>query len=62
MDTRNKAGWYALHIAVTLSLLAAISRWFPERTSAGSEGTIITAFLAFAAAAFGFSVWADRGK
>jgi len=58
MDTRNKAGWLALFVAIALATDAAVARWFPAITGSGTEGTIIAAFLAFAAAAFGFSTWA----
>ena len=60
MDTRNKAGWLALFIAIFLALDAAVARWFPALTSSGTEGVIIAAFLGFAAAAFGFATWFGR--
>ena len=62
MDHRTRAGWLALTTALGLSLEASVARWFPAHTAAGSEGVIIASLLGFAAAAFGISAWAGRGK
>lgn len=57
---KTHAGWLALGTSIALSVEAAVARWYPLHTSAGSEATEIAALLAFAAAAFGVSAYEGR--
>lgn len=57
MKNKVIAGWVSLALAIALSSDAAIARWYPERTAPGTEAVIISALLAFAAAAFGISAY-----
>lgn len=56
MNHKTYAGWAALVIALSLSLEAAVARLYPS-TASGSEAIIISALLAFSAAAFGISAY-----
>jgi len=57
--TKHTAGWAALITALGLSVEAAAARLHPS-TASGTEATIITALLAFAAASFGVSAYEGR--
>lgn len=57
MNHKIIAGWIALAFVLGLALEAAVARWFPLRTSEGSEAIIISGLLAFAAASFGISAY-----
>lgn len=57
MTHKSAAGWTALVTALGLAVDAAVARWHPHDTAVGSEAIIISALLAFAAAAFGISAY-----
>ena len=61
-DPKMRAGWFAMYFSMFLAVAAVVGRWFPNLTAQGTEAPVISAYLAFAAAAFGISVYERRGQ